>query len=261
MNIFFFVKKKPLSLCSITHDGSHGAISKRPLFNRLGLYFGCFALWDDWIWMQHHVYGHHSYTGFLPLSLAPSVASFSLFRSRTSTFPPGVNRKDPDMNNARAFLRNVSARLRPGGVFVGTTTDANVLVRRLREAPALEFGNVHYNVRFGAAHAAKKFPADAPFGISYRFSLTESVEDCEEYLVHFPTLRRLAEEHVPRLLEQVAVAHSLPPPQRAHGAGVGAVARAVRLALELRGQSDVEAARSLAYARARHREQRVCIES
>ena len=96
---------------------------------------------------------------------------------------------------ARAFLRNVSARLRPGGVFVGTTTDANVLVRRLREAPALEFGNVHYNVRFGAAHAAKKFPADAPFGISYRFSLTESVEDCEEYLVHFPTLRRLAEEH------------------------------------------------------------------
>ena len=74
-------------------------------------------------------------------------------------------------------------------------------------------------------------------------------------------LGRLAEEHVPRLLEQVAVAHSLPPPQRAHGAGVGAVAGAVRLALELRGQSDVEAARSLAYARARHREQRVCIES
>lgn len=64
---------------SITHDGSHGAISKRPFINRLGLYFGCFALWDDWIWMQHHVYGHHSYTG--------------------------INRKDPDMNNARAFLR------------------------------------------------------------------------------------------------------------------------------------------------------------
>ena len=30
----------------------------------------------------------------------------------------------PPQERARAFLRNVSARLRPGGVFVGTTTDA-----------------------------------------------------------------------------------------------------------------------------------------
>lgn len=64
---------------SITHDGSHGAISKNPLINRIGLFFGVWALWDEWIWLRHHVYGHHSYTG--------------------------VNRRDPDMNNAKVFLR------------------------------------------------------------------------------------------------------------------------------------------------------------
>ena len=65
----------------------------------------------------------------------------------------------------------MACRLQPGGVFVGTTTDANVLIRRLRAAPALSFGNKHYAVTFDEAHASKRFPASAPFGVRYRFSL------------------------------------------------------------------------------------------
>ena len=38
---------------------------------------------------------------------------------------------------ARRALRNVSQMLRPGGHFIGTTVDSNVLVRKLRDADAL----------------------------------------------------------------------------------------------------------------------------
>ena len=73
--------------------------------------------------------------------------------------------------SALQLMRNVACRLQPGGVFVGTTTDANVLIKRLRAAPGLSFGNSHYSVVFDDAHASKSFPATRPFGIRYRFSL------------------------------------------------------------------------------------------
>lgn len=38
---------------------------------------------------------------------------------------------------ARRALQNVSSLLRPGGVFIGTIPDANVLVRKLREGDVL----------------------------------------------------------------------------------------------------------------------------
>lgn len=34
---------------------------------------------------------------------------------------------------ARRALANVSALLRPGGVFIGTMPDANVIIKKLRE--------------------------------------------------------------------------------------------------------------------------------
>ena len=34
---------------------------------------------------------------------------------------------------ARRALANVSALLRPGGIFIGTMPDANVIIKRLRE--------------------------------------------------------------------------------------------------------------------------------
>ena len=80
--------------------------------------------------------------------------------------------------SALRLLRNVACRLQPGGVFVGTTTDANVLIRRLRAAPALSFGNKHYAVTFDEAHASKRFPASAPFGVRYRFSLQVETKGC-----------------------------------------------------------------------------------
>lgn len=42
---------------------------------------------------------------------------------------------------ARCILRNAAKRLVPGGYLIGTTPDANDIVRRLRKASGLEFGN------------------------------------------------------------------------------------------------------------------------
>jgi len=38
---------------------------------------------------------------------------------------------------ARQALANVSALLRPGGIFIGTMPDANVIIKRLRECMLL----------------------------------------------------------------------------------------------------------------------------
>jgi mRNA (guanine-N7-)-methyltransferase len=95
---------------------------------------------------------------------------------------------------ARRALQNVASLLRAGGVFLGTTADADVLVRKLRATHGLRFANELYAVEFDAAHAAKAFDAAAPFGLEYRFTLADAVDDVAEYLVHRPTLERLASE-------------------------------------------------------------------
>lgn len=91
-------------------------------------------------------------------------------------------------------LQSVGALLRPGGVFLGTTADADVLVRRLRGCRGLRFGNDVYSVQFGERAACKTFAGEAPFGLAYTFTLAESVDAVEEYLVHRPTLERLARD-------------------------------------------------------------------
>ncbi|KAL1562915.1 mRNA (guanine-N(7))-methyltransferase [Salvia divinorum] len=50
--------------------------------------------------------------------------------------------------HARRALANVSALLRPRGIFIGTMPDSNVIVKKLREAEGLQFGNSVYWIRF-----------------------------------------------------------------------------------------------------------------
>lgn len=105
---------------------------------------------------------------------------------------------------ALTFFRNIAGRLAPGGVFVGTTTDADVLIRRLRDvagaAPRASadeqprgWSNRFYSVAFPAASVRAQWALGAhPFGVQYRFFLTESVDSIDEYLVPWVLLERLA---------------------------------------------------------------------
>ena len=87
---------------------------------------------------------------------------------------------------ALTFFKNVAGRLVPGGVFLGTTTDSNVLVRRVRDAAAtapassgpVSFGNALYRVRFDADAVQNQWALGrAPYGCRYNFWLSDSVED------------------------------------------------------------------------------------
>ncbi|XP_027355376.1 mRNA cap guanine-N7 methyltransferase 1 isoform X2 [Abrus precatorius] len=78
---------------------------------------------------------------------------------------------------ARQALANVSALLRPGGIFIGTMPDANVIIKKLREAEGLAFGNSVYWVRFDE-----------------EFSEKDAV-DCPEWIVPFHIFKSLAEEY------------------------------------------------------------------
>eukprot|EP00249_Psilotum_nudum_P013284 c24259_g1_i1 orf=3-1121(+) len=95
---------------------------------------------------------------------------------------------------ARQALANVAALLKPGGYFIGTIPDANVIVRKLREADSLFFGNKVYSINFDELYHEKRFPASQLFGIQYEFHLEDAV-DCPEWLVPFSQFRLLAEEY------------------------------------------------------------------
>ncbi|BBN13848.1 mRNA (guanine-N7-)-methyltransferase [Marchantia polymorpha subsp. ruderalis] len=94
---------------------------------------------------------------------------------------------------ARQTLHNVTTMLLPGGMFIGTMPDANVIVRKLRDADGLEFGNSVYKIEFGDLYSEKKFMSP-PFGIQYNFHLEDAV-DCPEWLVPFSKFVALAEEY------------------------------------------------------------------
>jgi len=78
------------------------------------------------------------------------------------------------------FTRNRDSRSTPNEArrahHAGTTLDANVLVKKLRNADGLRFGNNVYTVEFASKHHDKCFPKSRPFGIEYTFTLKDAVE-------------------------------------------------------------------------------------
>jgi mRNA (guanine-N7-)-methyltransferase len=90
---------------------------------------------------------------------------------------------------AECMLRNVSENLRVGGYFIGTTPDSNDIMTRLQASGHNKFGNSLFSVTFDEESLEAPQPL---FGAKYQFHL-EEVVDCPEFLVHFPTLVKLAE--------------------------------------------------------------------
>ncbi|KAI8373091.1 guanine-N(7)-methyltransferase domain-containing protein [Radiomyces spectabilis] len=100
---------------------------------------------------------------------------------------------------ARTMLQNVSHNLRSGGWFIGTIPDANWIVKRVRQEPrgSFGFGNSIYRIEFENVKDTddeRKKIGFSRFGCKYMFHLTDAV-DCPEYLVHWPTLEKLAAEY------------------------------------------------------------------
>ena len=74
----------------------------------------------------------------------------------------------------RAYLRNVTDRLRPGSYFVGTTIDADELVYRVRSSNKGD--NTISNDFYKVVLPQDSFPKDnGPFGLKYYFYLKEAI--------------------------------------------------------------------------------------
>eukprot|EP01113_Clastostelium_recurvatum_P050135 TRINITY_DN9419_c0_g1_i1.p1 TRINITY_DN9419_c0_g1~~TRINITY_DN9419_c0_g1_i1.p1 ORF type:complete len:352 (+),score=63.28 TRINITY_DN9419_c0_g1_i1:57-1112(+) len=112
---------------------------------------------------------------------------------------------------ARGFLSNVSSRLQPGGIFLGTLPDCNYLVKKARLDGKCEFGNSVYNVKFDIKDDGDNpmdekekilFHQFPEFGARYTFYLEDAVGGVPEYLVHFSVLSRLAAEYDLKLVRK-----------------------------------------------------------
>ncbi|GJZ86743.1 mRNA cap guanine-N7 methyltransferase 1 [Tanacetum coccineum] len=95
---------------------------------------------------------------------------------------------------ARTALANVSSLLRPGGIFIRTMSDADVIVKRLRTADGLAFSNSVYRIQFDNEFPEEIFKSSSPFGIQYTFYLEDAI-DCREWIVPFQAFKSLAEEY------------------------------------------------------------------
>jgi len=92
---------------------------------------------------------------------------------------------------ANCSMKSISRVLKPGGYFICTVPDSEVLVARLLKVPPtspepLKFGNSIYQVVFDSR---TEFPW---VGSRYRFTLKEAVDDIPEYLVKCKHLCGLA---------------------------------------------------------------------
>lgn len=101
--------------------------------------------------------------------------------------------------NARTLLDNVSRVLRPGGRFIGTIPNSDVIQEHIAKLKPgeKEWGNSVYRVRFDDEPPKEFRP---PFGHRYYFYLTDAVDNVPEYVVPFEAFRALAEEYRLRLL-------------------------------------------------------------
>jgi mRNA (guanine-N7-)-methyltransferase len=76
---------------------------------------------------------------------------------------------------ARGLMHNISSRLKPGGIFVGTIPNANLLVyvkhlmltlicisKKVRNSPGTKFGNSLYNIDFTRKDTFSEFGCQYP---------------------------------------------------------------------------------------------------
>lgn len=103
-------------------------------------------------------------------------------------------------DHARMLLRNVADRLKNGGKFILTTSDAYVMVKMLRNAEGFTLKNEVFEATFHG-NPDKSFPN--VFGNQYDFQLVDAVDKCPEFLVPPKHLIDLAKEFNLHIIEHL----------------------------------------------------------
>ncbi|KAF8610825.1 guanine-N(7)-methyltransferase [Ceratobasidium sp. AG-I] len=95
------------------------------------------------------------------------------------------------LEKVRMMLKNVSDYLRPGGIFLGTIPNSELLLSKLNQLPGdeLSFGNPVYRIRFDSKEEQPLY------GHRYWFFLRDAVEDVPEYVVRWEEFKALSLEY------------------------------------------------------------------
>jgi len=96
------------------------------------------------------------------------------------------------LQKARCMLENVTRNLRPGGVFIGTIPNSELLLEHLNaltDQDDLSFGNSVYKITF------EKRDDKPVFGHKYWFFLQDAVENVPEYIVRWDNFVQMAAEY------------------------------------------------------------------
>lgn len=142
---------------NVFHDGSHYAISTRPVVNDLlAKIWASWGIWNAPIWFYHHVLYHHSHTGLVE---DPSNLS-------GKTIP-----LDPDMYHLLPFARKTSSTISPSSVT--KTQKVPLLHNRTEWLPFVMIGFPGYYIGqalsylVSANYKNKIFRASLPVGRTY----------------------------------------------------------------------------------------------
>ncbi|WVQ74535.1 hypothetical protein IAR50_004136 [Cryptococcus sp. DSM 104548] len=145
---------------------------------------------------QGYFYAFDCFSNPLSDVLSPELQARDLYDNVTMQFC--MHYAFESAAKARMMIENVSMYLRPGGVFIGTIPNSELLLERLEELPEddeqLTFGNSCYSVQFSQRRHT------GIYGHEYRFYLEDAVEDVPEYLVNWENFESLAAEYNLRLV-------------------------------------------------------------
>lgn len=100
--------------------------------------------------------------------------------------------------SAELSIANIAAALKPGGLFFGTTTNANVILERFKASHvSSNIGNSLYSITLDARHSISSLQdiSASPYGKRFFFSLEGAIEECPEYLIPMTELIRIAAPH------------------------------------------------------------------
>jgi mRNA (guanine-N7-)-methyltransferase len=104
-----------------------------------------------------------------------------------------------DEAHVRMLLRNVSERLRVGGVFAGTTLSSDAILNAVRASPdRRSYRNSICSIKFDSS--VDTLSRASVYGVRYYFWLVEAVDNVPEYLVHLDSFANLAAEYGLKLL-------------------------------------------------------------
>lgn len=92
------------------------------------------------------------------------------------------------LSTLRTTLQNIKTHLRPNGKVIASVPDSEVLLRRYKRY-GNNYGNNFYSVNFMLPYEQIQ-SVSCRLGIEYTFTLSNSLDNCVEYLVDMNTLSR-----------------------------------------------------------------------